>query len=75
MYIQFVRELALENARNIVLELQKWKHFYFQINYKLFFNYCPSGKFLTLKFKFQVKSSDTLPPPPQLHMLRYVPVD
>jgi hypothetical protein len=31
---------------------------------KLSYNYYASGKFLTLKFKFQVKSSDTTPPPP-----------
>ena len=41
-----------------------------EINHKKpYYNYYTSGKFLTLKFKFQGKSSDT----PQLHMLRYVP--
>jgi hypothetical protein len=36
-----------------------------QINQKkLYYNYYTSDKFLTLKFKFQVKSSDNPPPPP-----------
>ena len=43
-----------------------------QINHKkLYYNYYTSDKFLTLKFKFQVKSSDM--PAPQLQMLRHVP--
>jgi hypothetical protein len=33
---------------------------------KLYYNYYTSGKFLTLKFKFQVKSSN-IPPPPWLY--------
>jgi hypothetical protein len=34
-----------------------------EINQKeLYYNYYTPGKFLTLKFKFQVKSSDTLSP-------------
>jgi hypothetical protein len=37
---------------------------------KLYYNYYTSGKFLALKFKFQVKSYNT----PQLQMLRYVPI-
>jgi hypothetical protein len=41
---------------------------------KLYYNYYTSGKFLTLNFKFQVKSSNTPPLPlPQLQMLRYDP--
>jgi hypothetical protein len=40
---------------------------------KFYYNYYTSGKFLALKFKFQVKFSDTPPPhPSQLQMLRYV---
>ena len=36
-----------------------------QINHKkLYYNYYTSGKLLTLKFKFHVKSSDTPTPPP-----------
>jgi hypothetical protein len=35
---------------------------------KLYYNYYTSGKFSTLKFRFQVKSS----PPPQHQMLCYV---
>jgi hypothetical protein len=82
-YIQFVCEFALENAINAVLELQKCKHFLgedphppflpkfsmtSQINRKkLYYNYYISGKFLTLKFKFQVKSFDIAPPPHPLH--------
>ena len=42
---------------------------------KLYYNYCTSDKFLTLKFKFEVKCSDNRPPPPQLQMLRNVPED
>jgi hypothetical protein len=73
--MQFVCELALQNARNSVLELQKCKNFLdppflpklsmrVPINHKkLYYNYYTSGKFLTLKFKFHVKSSDI--PPPQ----------
>jgi hypothetical protein len=38
---------------------------------KLYYNYNTSGKFLTLKYKFQVTSSDI----PQLQMLRYIPVN
>jgi hypothetical protein len=38
---------------------------------KLYYNHYTSGKFLILKFKFKVKSSDT--PLPQLKMLSYVP--
>jgi hypothetical protein len=67
-------QLALENARNAVLELQKYKTPFLRkrsmtvgINQKkLYKNYYASCKFLTLKLKFQVKSSD------QLQMLRYV---
>jgi hypothetical protein len=42
---------------------------------KLYYNYYTSGKFLTLKFKFQIKFYHTAPPPTprQLQMLRYVP--
>jgi hypothetical protein len=31
---------------------------------KLYYNYYTSGKFLTLKFKFQIKFYHTAPPPP-----------
>jgi hypothetical protein len=41
---------------------------------KLYYNYKISGKFLTLKFKFQIKSPDTRLPHP-LQMLRFVPED
>ena len=40
-----------------------------EINQKrLYYNYYTSNKFLTLKFKFQIKSL-----PPQLQVLHYVP--
>jgi hypothetical protein len=39
---------------------------------KLYYSHYTPRKFLILKFKFQVKSSDT--PSPQLQMLRQIPV-
>ena len=70
IYVQFVCEFALENARNAVMELQKWKNIpgghphppflrklsmTVEINQKkLYYNYYTSDNFFTLKFKFHV---------------------